>query len=87
MEILQIRILEWVAMPSFRGSSQTKDQTQVSHIAGRFFTIWATKEAQEYWSGWPVPSPEDLPDLGVEPGSPVLHADSLPAELSRKPQI
>ena len=35
--ILQARILEWVAMPSFRGSSQPRDGTQVSHIAGRFF--------------------------------------------------
>ena len=37
--ILQARILGWVAMPSSRGSSQHRDQTQVSHIAGRFFTI------------------------------------------------
>ena len=44
--ILQARILEWVAMPSFRGSSQTRDGSQVSHIAGRFFTIWATMESQ-----------------------------------------
>ena len=36
--ILQARILEWVAFPFSRGSSQPKDQTQVSHIAGRFFT-------------------------------------------------
>ena len=36
--ILQARILEWVAMPSSRGSSQPRDQTQVSRIAGRFFT-------------------------------------------------
>ena len=36
--ILQARILEWVAFPFSRGSSQTRDQTQVSHIAGRFFT-------------------------------------------------
>ena len=35
--ILQARILEWVAMPSSRGSSQPRDQTQVSCIAGRFF--------------------------------------------------
>ena len=42
MGILQARILEWVAMPSSRGSSQLKDQTQVSRIAGRFFTIGAT---------------------------------------------
>ena len=43
--ILQARILEWVAVPFSRGYSQHRDQTQVSHIAGRFFTIWATKEA------------------------------------------
>ena len=35
--ILQARTLEWVAFPSSRGSSQTKDQTQVSRMAGRFF--------------------------------------------------
>ena len=46
--ILQARILEWVAFPFSRESSQPRDQTQVSCIAGRFFTIWATMEAQEY---------------------------------------
>ena len=40
-EILQARILEWVAFPFSRGSSQARDQTQVSCIAGRFFTNWA----------------------------------------------
>ena len=44
--ILQARILEWVAYPFSRGSSQPRDQTQVSRIAGRFFTSWATMEAQ-----------------------------------------
>ena len=44
--ILQARILEWVAIPFSRGSFQPRDQTQVSCIAARFFTIWATKEAQ-----------------------------------------
>ena len=43
--ILQARILEWVAFPFSRGSSQPRDRTQVSHIAGRFFTSWATREA------------------------------------------
>ena len=43
---LQARILEWVAVPLSRGSSQPRDQTQVSRIAGRFFTSWATGEAQ-----------------------------------------
>ena len=47
--ILQDRILEWVAFPFSRGSSQPRDRTQVSHMAGKFFTSWATKETQEYW--------------------------------------
>ena len=49
--ILQARILEWVVFPFSRGSSQPRDWTQVSHIVGRFFTSWATRESQEYWSG------------------------------------
>ena len=40
--ILQARILEWVSFPSSRGSSQPRDQTQVSHIASGFFSSWAT---------------------------------------------
>ena len=46
--IFQARILEWVAMPSFRGSSQLKNWTQVSHNVGRFFIIWTTREAPFY---------------------------------------
>ena len=42
--ILQARILELVAVPFSRGSSQPRDQTWVSHIAGRFFTIWTTSD-------------------------------------------
>ena len=49
--ILQARILEWVAVPFSRGSSQPKCCTQISRIAGGFFTGWATREAQEQWSG------------------------------------
>ena len=40
---------------------------------------------QEYWSGLPFPSPGDLPDPGIEPGSPASEADSLPTELQGKP--
>ena len=40
---------------------------------------------EEYWSGLPFPSPGDLPNLGIEPWSPALHADSLPTELQGKP--
>ena len=42
---------------------------------------------QEYWSGLPFPSPEDLPDLGIEPGSPALQAESLTFELQGSPVI
>ena len=72
-------------MPSSRGSSQPRDRTQVSHIAGRFCIVSATRKAHEYWSGWPVPSPGDLCNPTTEPGSPALQADSLPAELPGKP--
>ena len=43
--VLQLRILQGVAIPFSRGSSQPRDQTQVSHNAGRFFSFWATREA------------------------------------------
>ena len=43
--ILQARILEWVAISSSRESSQPRDRTHVSSIAGGFFTVWATREA------------------------------------------
>ena len=64
--ILQVRILEWVAISFSRGSSQPRNRTQVSCIAGRFFTTRATKEA-----------PWDLPNPGTEPRFPILQADSL----------
>ena len=44
--ILQARILEWVAISFPRGFPQPKDRTLVSFIGGRFFTMWATREAQ-----------------------------------------
>ena len=72
--------LEWIAMSSSRGSFQPTDKTQVSLTAGGFFTVWATKKTQEYWIGKPIPSPEDLPNSGIELGSPALQADSLPVE-------
>ena len=87
--ILQGRILEWVAKPFSRVSSQPRDRTHVFCIIGRFFTVWATREAQcwnsclqEYWSGLPSPSPQELPNPGIEPWSPASQADPLPFELS-----
>ena len=43
--ILQARILEWVAVPFSKGSSWPRDQTCISCIAGRFSTVWATRQA------------------------------------------
>ena len=57
-------------------------------------TLWAVAcqaplsmgfSRQEYWSGLPFSSPGDLPDPGIEPGSPALQEDSLPTELHGKP--
>ena len=45
--ILQVRTLEWIAIPFSRGSSRPRDWTHISCIAGRFFTIWATRDNTE----------------------------------------
>ena len=47
--ILQARVLEWVATSFSTGSSRPGDQTQVSHVAGRRFTLRATMEAPKYY--------------------------------------
>ena len=78
---LQARTMEQTATPFSRVSSQYRDWTQVSRIVGGFFTVWATREAQEYWSGHPFSSPGDLPNPGMELGSPALQADSLPGRF------
>ena len=128
--ILQARILEWIiTIPFSRGSSQPRDQTQISCIGrqilyhlnhqGIYIYILVGKELEdicvyvrlwgiwtdhmlktvcvllfvipwtvqsmefsrpEYWSGWPFRSPGDLPNPGIEPWSPTLQVDSLPAE-------
>ena len=53
--ILQARIQEWFAVPSSKESSQPRDQTQVSHILGRFFTIWASRGSPRIleWVAYP----------------------------------
>ena len=55
----------------------------VAHQAPLFMEF----SRQEYWSGLPFPSPRDLPNPGMEPGSPALQADSLPTEPSGKLSI
>ena len=60
--ILRARTLEWVAFPFSRGSSQPRNQTQFSCIAGGFFTSWATSEAQELeWVACPFSSRPSRP--------------------------
>ena len=49
-------------------------------VAARFLCPWGFSR-QEYWSGLPFPPPGDLPNPGIEPGSPALKADSSPSEL------
>ena len=78
--ILQARILEWVAFPFSRGSAQPRDWTQVSCIAGGFFPSWATREAQEYWCGQPIPSPGDFPTQELNWG--LLHCRRILYQLS-----
>ena len=72
--ILQERILEWVVMPSSRWSSQSRDGTQASHQGNPRILEWVASL-----------SPGDLPNPGIELGSPELQADSLPAELQGEP--
>ena len=55
------------------------------HCRKIFFTSWGTREAQVYWSGYPIHFPADLPDTGIKTGSPALQVDSLLTELSGKP--
>ena len=60
------RILEWVANPFPSGSSQPRDQTQVSHIADRFVTNWATKEAP-FSTRWQTKNREERAQVDNQP--------------------
>ena len=77
--ILQARILEWAAIPFFRGSSWLRDWTPVSCIAGRFFTVWATREAHTSLrtGGWeePVVVPSLWEERGACSGSRLVRRD------------
>ena len=70
--ILQARILQWAARPSSRGSSRPRDQTQVSCIAGKFFTLWALRlylQAKDLVIGlpsWPVGPQAWIPKVGFK---------------------
>ena len=74
-ELLQARILEWVTIPSFRGSSRLRDWTRVSCTAGGFFTIWATREAPR------EPRLEGLQNQMQKPSSATSHRSEVPRAL------
>ena len=67
----------------------TYESESRSVMSQLFATPWAIQSMEfsrpEYWSGQPFPSPGDLPNPGIEPRSPALQADSLPAEPPEKP--
>ena len=79
--ILQDRILEWVAFPFSRGSSQTRDLTQVSHIAAD--SLPAEPQGKPENTGGVSLSllQRIFPDPVIELVSPALQVDSLPTEL------
>ena len=80
--ILQARILERVAVPFSRGSSQPRSPT----LQADSLPAEPPGKPKNTGDGYPIPSPADLPDLGIEPGSPELQVDSSPAELLGKPK-
>ena len=91
--ILQARTLEWVAI-SFSNASKWKVKVKSLSSVQLVATPWTAAyqaplsmgfSRQEYWSRLPCPPPGDLPNPGIEPGSPALQVDALPAKLPGKP--
>jgi len=79
-------ILEWVAFPFSRGTFQLRDQTQVSCIAGRFFTSWTQQKTKNTGVGsLSLLQQIFLTQEFLNPGSSAQQVDSLPTELSGKP--
>ena len=83
--ILQARIMEWVAIPFSRGSSQPRDQTPVSHLAGGFFTESQRKPKNPGVSSLSLLQRTFPTQESNKLRSPALQVDSLPIELSGKP--
>ena len=83
--ILQARILEWVATPSTRGSSQPRDRTLVSHTAGKFFTAWATRDVQGLFICNGLEICISIPDLFQEflLPTPWLHLECLKSKQAQ----
>ena len=83
--ILHARILEWVVIPFSKVSSQPTDWTQVSWIAGRFFTIWATRKAHLCANGTQMMAHvKNSPELQSPRSNCLLHHSlSFPTDISK----
>ena len=85
-----LRFGHLVVLASFIKWSRVKSLSHVWLFATPWTIAYQAPQSmefsrQEYWSGLPFPSPGDLPDSGIEPGSPTLQADALPSEPPGKP--
>ena len=85
--ILQARILEWVVFPFSRGIFPTQGLNPGLPHCRQILYQLSHKGSPKHWSGYPISSPVDLPDPGIELGSPALQVDSLPAELPGKSHL
>ena len=83
----------WSGLPLPSANKRERKMKSLSHV-WLFVTTWTSAyqaspsmgfSRQEYWSGSSFPSPGDLPNPGIEPGSPALQADALPSEPPGKP--
>ena len=79
--ILQARILEWVAFPFSRGSSQLRDRTQVSHLQVHSLSVEPQGKPKNTGVGSLSLLQGIRPTQELNPGSPELQEDSLPAKL------
>ena len=75
---------------------KVKSESEVAQLCPTLATPWTAAyqappsmgfSRQERWSGLPFPSPWDLPDPGIKPGSPALQADALPSEPQSPPGL
>ena len=85
--ILQARILECVAILLSRGSSRPRDLTQVSCIAGGFFTFWTTKEAPVLTQPTQREKASDSTGIGISPKRPLTSYFQMPGINSRLPPV
>ena len=65
---------------------KTESRSVICHCELMDYTVHEFSRS-ENWSGYPFPSPGDLPNPGIEPRSPTMQADSVPAEPQGKPKI